>query len=122
MEKVAIVGSRHWKDWKAIRRLIDGLDDKVRVISGDAPGADAIALQYAKDCFPRITANKYRADWDQHGKAAGPIRNTGVASGCTWLVAFWDGRVEHSGTLDVFRKAVALEKPAILFWSREEKP
>lgn len=118
MDKVGIVGSRKWKDWQVIHRVIDGLDDGTRVVSGDAPGADAIALQYAKDCMPRLSANRLRANWKGRGKAAGPLRNAEVVACCHWLIAFWDGKVEHSGTLDAFRRAVAEEKPAVLFWER----
>ena len=34
---------------------------------------------------------KYHADWNRDGKAAGPIRNTQMAKVADALIAFWDG-------------------------------
>jgi hypothetical protein len=43
------------------------------IIHGGAKGADAIAGEYAKiNGFP---CEVYPADWNAHGRAAGPIRN-----------------------------------------------
>ena len=43
------------------------------VIEGDARGADRLAGYWAR--HHGIDDLKFRADWDAHGKAAGPIRN-----------------------------------------------
>lgn len=43
------------------------------IIQGGAPGADRLALEWARlRCVPCDT---YSADWDLHGKKAGPLRN-----------------------------------------------
>ena len=33
----------------------------------------------------------YRADWETHGRAAGPIRNRKMAENASALIALWDG-------------------------------
>ena len=43
------------------------------LVVGDAAGTDAVARDWAKDA--RVPVRVFRADWEQHGKAAGPIRN-----------------------------------------------
>lgn len=47
----------------------------------------------------------FRADWDKHGKAAGPIRNQEMLDNgkADALVAFWDGK--SPGTKDMIRRA-----------------
>ena len=36
--------------------------------------------------------NFHPADWERHGKAAGPIRNAEMADVSDALIAFWDGQ------------------------------
>lgn len=51
-----------------------------------------------------ITCYEYEADWDKHGKAAGPIRNQEMAEYADALIAVWDG--ESRGTRDMIDKAL----------------
>lgn len=44
------------------------------IIHGGAPGADSLAGQWARANAIKETCVK--ADWDKHGRAAGPIRNS----------------------------------------------
>jgi hypothetical protein len=75
--------------------------------SGRPPGADRLAELWAeKNWYDR---QHFHADWDKHGKAAGPMRNREmcrfVESMGGLLVAFWDG--ESPGTkncIEEFRK------------------
>ena len=46
---------------------------KVTIISGGAKGADSLAADWAAVNWSGY--EEYRADWNKHGKAAGPIRN-----------------------------------------------
>lgn len=46
---------------------------EVKIIAGGAEGVDAVAIDWAVvNWCPFV---EFRADWDKHGKAAGPIRN-----------------------------------------------
>jgi len=43
------------------------------IISGCAPGADTLALEWPE--ARGIQVARFPADWNTHGRAAGPIRN-----------------------------------------------
>ncbi len=56
---------------------------------GDCPtGADRSLRIYFKPTPDMI----FKADWDAHGKAAGPIRNKTMIDKADGLIAFWDGK------------------------------
>lgn len=76
MVKAIICGGRGWNEREESFKFLDSCDKVINittVISGHAKGGDAIgedwALQRLKD------VEIYKADWDKHKKAAGPIRN-----------------------------------------------
>jgi hypothetical protein len=79
--RILITGSRNWSDVDKIREAImDALPgipygDPARhtVVHGGARGADYIAAEIAHQLG--LTVEEHPADWEDHGKAAGPIRN-----------------------------------------------
>lgn len=76
--KVLVCGGRDFTDE---RMMWDRLDDLlfhspwtgITIIHGNANGADALAGKYAG--VMQYEVEVYPADWEQHGKAAGVIRN-----------------------------------------------
>ena len=98
--RLLVCGGRDYSGRDEIFAVLDGMPVSV-VISGLAPGADTLAIQWAHSrkisllCFP--------ANWKAHGKAAGPIRNQKMLDeGKPDLVlAFPGGR----GTADMVRRA-----------------
>jgi hypothetical protein len=73
------------------------------VVHGAARGADSIAAQIAENMGLQVVA--YPADWDAHGKAAGPIRNQRMLDenlDITLVVAFPG---IGKGTFDMMRRA-----------------
>lgn len=70
---VLVCGSRHWTDRETIEAWLSRLPRGTRVIHGAADGADSIADAVAQDLGMSVAA--FAADWETHGKAAGPIRN-----------------------------------------------
>lgn len=46
---------------------------------------------------------RFPADWEQHGKSAGHIRNAKMADNADALIAFWDG--ESKGTKNMIDNA-----------------
>ena len=50
----------------------------LRVLHGDARGVDTVADDYCKEVA--IVVKGFPADWDTHGKKAGFIRNTHMAT------------------------------------------
>lgn len=72
------------------------------VVSGCCPtGADRAGEAWAHR--RRIPVARFPADWDNHGYAAGPRRNTAMAQYADALLAFWDGK--SRGTRDMISKA-----------------
>lgn len=81
--RVLVTGDRHWEDkfivsvmLNGMKMIADGFDETLYVIEGGATGADEAAREWAtarvEDDVESITVE---AEWDKHGKAAGPIRN-----------------------------------------------
>jgi hypothetical protein len=70
-----VCGSRTVTDLKWVRCLADTFKYlKVsKVIHGGAKGADTLAGLAAQ--LLKLDEHVFMADWDRHGKAAGPIRN-----------------------------------------------
>jgi hypothetical protein len=71
------------------------------VISGCAHGADTLGIEWAE--ARGIEVARFPADWNVHGRAAGPIRNQQMLDEGrpNLVVAFPGGR----GTADMVRKA-----------------
>ena len=73
--RILCCGDRNWTDTDLI---LDTLAqymhmDDVTIIHGCARGADTIAGNAAK--LLGFKVEEYPADWEKHGRAAGPIRN-----------------------------------------------
>ena len=76
-------GSREWTDERIVRAVLNGFhwecgEVDMVLIEGGARGADAIAGAWADEPSDDIVSPDHRcfpADWEKHGKAAGPIRN-----------------------------------------------
>lgn len=70
--RVLVCGSRDFNDWVLLEEVLNNYEISV-LIEGEARGADRLARAYAEkhgvDVLP------FPAQWDKHGKAAGPIRN-----------------------------------------------
>lgn len=74
--KIIVSGGRDFKDAKFLNSILDRLHkEKVicKIVFGCARGVDALALDWAKRNM--VDFARYEADWESHGKAAGPIRN-----------------------------------------------
>jgi hypothetical protein len=88
-ERVAIIGSRGFAARWKVEEYIDELAHDTVIVSGGAPGVDTWAHEYALKC--EHPTELYRADWQEHGKKAGYLRNQLIVSKVDRVVAFWDG-------------------------------
>lgn len=89
-----VTGSRDWKDVGLIHRELYNAwkdlvyeDEDVLLVHGCARGADSIAAEtWLCQGFP---VEEHPADWVQHGKRAGFVRNTEMVSlGADLCLAF----------------------------------
>ena len=89
--KVIVAGCRDYNNYEFVKKELDKLITKDDIIiSGMANGVDSLAVRYAKE--NNINLEEYPADWNKHGKSAGPIRNAEMAKAGDKLIAFWDGK------------------------------
>lgn len=101
--KVLVAGGRtiplstHW-----LGKLMESwAPDTTAVIVGKCKGVDIVAEEWARS--KGLEVLEYPADWKQHGKAAGPIRNQQMVDVADMLIAVWDGK--SRGTADTIRRA-----------------
>jgi len=124
--KVLVFGSRTFDDHFAVYWVLDGLleharadrDDNITVIEGGARGADRIAASWAVGrVFAGVEHERYPADWNLYGKAAGPYRNEYMLRHGKPDVAwgFLDKDLPHSrGSHDMAMKCVAAGVPTYI--------
>lgn len=77
------------------------------VVSGGAKGIDTNAIAMAK--ANNLPYKVFEADWNTHGKAAGPIRNKQMADYADALLLIWDGKSKGSANMKSTMKK--LNKP-----------
>ena len=88
--KVIIAGSREITDYDAVESAVKNSGfDITEVVSGTARGVDRLGERYARE--NNIPLKLFPADWNLHGKKAGPLRNIEMAKYADGLVALWDG-------------------------------
>jgi len=102
--RVLVCGGRNFNDPLTLGSWLGGIIKShgiAVIIEGGARGADHMARQFAK--WKGIPVRTFYADWDFHGRAAGPIRNRDMLTEGKpdLVVAFEGGR----GTADMVRQA-----------------
>lgn len=103
--KTIIAGTRHIIDYEFLKKVVfcSGFEIS-EVVSGGAPGVDKMGERWAEEFG--VPVKLFEADWVNHLKAAGPIRNQKMADYAEALIAIWDGK--SRGTADMIRKATAV--------------
>lgn len=110
--KIVIAGCRNYNNYEEAKTYIDLCISNIRngnkiiILSGGASGADKLGERYAKE--NGFDVELYPADWDKHGRSAGPIRNKLMAENCDYVICFWDGK--SRGTKSMIEYAKILEK------------
>lgn len=103
--KLIIAGGRDIHDYSLV---LSGLEESqfkpTTIVSGGAKGVDALGEQYAESM--NLQLHIYPADWQTHGRAAGPIRNRKMAENADALLAIWDGK--SKGTKNMIETATKL--------------
>lgn len=113
--KVIIAGGRAYKFTPSDLHFLDGFHKAVtieEVVSGGAGGADREGERWAIN--RGIPIKLFMADWENEGKAAGPIRNQKMVDYADVLIAFPGGR----GTSDIINRAQI--KPTMQVWQVEQ--
>lgn len=126
--RVLVCGGRdynHADAWNLLERdLKDYIADKLdlrevkidTLIQGGARGADEAAAAWGKSEDAKVL--EFKADWKQHGKAAGPIRNRRMIEvGKPDVVAALPG---GRGTRNMIQTAYNANVPVVLLGKHQE--
>lgn len=116
--KILIAGSRTFSDYDRLKKEVDSLigyglknliypDIENEIVSGGARGADALAEKYALERNFQFTL--FKADWNNLGRSAGPIRNNQMADYVDYGIVFWDS--ESTGTKHMISAMKVRSKP-----------
>lgn len=91
-----------------VHNIENNLFDMIEeIVSGGAQGMDASGEHFAeRNKFP---VKLFPADWDKHGRAAGPIRNKQMAEYADALLLIWDG--SSKGSKNMKETMLKLGKP-----------
>ena len=119
MIRLLVTGSRDWSDYLIVLReltLLHQAEGVEVVIHGNCRGADKLAGRAAKEL--RIPVLVFPAKWDEHGKAAGPIRNQQMLDEGypDYVLALHDHFEESKGTKDMVERTQHAGLPARLVW------
>jgi len=107
--KIAIVGSRGFKDYNLLEEFVLGkvnLTDIEEIISGGAIGADTLAQEFAQK--HNLKLNVFLPNWTKYGKSAGVVRNKDIIQNSDIVFAFWDEK--SKGTYNIIRLSKKLNK------------
>lgn len=112
--RVLVTGSRWWRHRDLLAETLAGIEPTA-ICHGGARGADSLAGEWAEANGIPVTV--YPADWERHGRAAGPIRNREMLAAFQpdQVVAFKDRYGEtKGGTEDMVEAAIAAHVPAMI--------
>ena len=117
--KVIIAGTRYkdkankipFDDFKLIVEAVDRSGFEItEVVCGMAIGVDKLGEQWA--IANNIPVKEMPANWNAHGKAAGPIRNRQMAEYADAAVIIWDG--VSDGSRNMVNEMIRKKKPYYL--------
>ena len=113
--RLAVVGSRTFTDRNTVFVILNEyykvFGDELSFVSGGCPqGPDRYAEEFAE--LYNIPILILPANWNEHGRAAGFIRNSDIVNECEEVVAFWDRK--SNGTRDTINKAHKQNKEVII--------
>jgi len=100
--KVIIAGGRDFTNYDLVEKAISKSNFEItEVVSGCARGADTLGEAWALG--NNVPVKGFPANWNLHGRAAGPIRNKAMAEYADALIAIWDG--QSKGTANMITQA-----------------
>ena len=112
-KRIVVAGCRDFCDYPRAKAYLETLlaewqpEEPPILLSGKCRGADALGERFAREKGWQIEFHP--ANWDLHGRAAGPIRNKEMVDVCDIVVCFWDGQSRGTASLIRYAKAAGRE-------------
>lgn len=105
--KTIIAGMRNYNNYETMLKAIEACPWNIStVVLGGATGVDALGELWAQQNeIPCQLFPVTREQWNEFGKAAGPMRNRQMAENSEALLAIWDGK--SRGTKNMIQTAKA---------------
>ncbi len=113
IKRIVVAGCRDYDNYTETKKYIDFCISDIKnkytlvFVSGGCRGADALGERYAREHGYEI--ERYPAEWEKYGRAAGPMRNRKMAEISDFIICFWDG--QSRGTKTMIDAATVLHKP-----------
>lgn len=108
--RTIIAGSRTITDPNVIEEAVKASGFIItEVVCGGAAGVDTLGKDWA--VLRGIPVKTFMADWETHGKAAGPIRNEEMAKYADQVICIFDVQAACKGTKNMSKKATENGKP-----------
>lgn len=106
--KVIIAGGRDIREMKYVEKGIEESNFHITtIVQGGCSGVDELAKTYA--IKNNIQHKEFKAEWDYHGRKAGPIRNKQMADYADVLILIWNG--QSRGSWNMREQMEKLGKP-----------
>lgn len=106
--KIVVAGCRNYNNYKEAKEYIDFCISEIKekytliFVSGGCSGADLIGERYAAENGFKV--EKYPAEWNKYGRAAGPKRNEQMAQVADYVICFWDGKSRGTKSMIIYAK------------------
>ncbi len=102
--KIIIAGGRDIDNYEVVRDALEeslihkdvSMSD-IEIVQGGATGVDRSAKYISS--VANASMKEFKADWNTHGRAAGPIRNKQMAEYADALILIWDGKSRGSASM-----------------------
>ncbi len=108
MARVAVGGSRNVDSIELVAEVLDQIliEDDI-ILSGNAPGADRMGEEYAKQ--RGMECKIIPSEWNKHGLKATMMRNEVILKAADFVICFWDGQSEGTKhMIDIAKRAKKL--------------
>ncbi|CAK0743163.1 DUF2493 domain-containing protein [Azospirillaceae bacterium] len=99
--KLIIAGGRDYIFNEHDVKKLNAIPGITEVVSGGATGADACGEKWA--AYRKLPVKRFPAEWDKHGRAAGPLRNKQMAEYADAVALFPGGRGTQNMHMNALR-------------------
>ncbi len=109
--RIAIVGSRDYRDLESVRRYVNSLPNNAAIVSGATPGVDQTAEVAAR--ARGLQTMIFPPDWEHRGSRSEQQWNRLILKNADLVAVFWNG--QSLGTQTLIEIAQEMGKPLEIY-------